>query len=85
MGTFPQETQHVLLEVGIVEAAQNVRDTESLRYALGLAILLLIEGDIVVAADLNDRVQKFGTLMLASLLLLDDDSSLDVQVVVFVL
>lgn len=49
--------------------------------ALGLTILLLVEGDVVVATDLDHRVQKLSFLMLPALLLLNDDCPLDVQVI----
>ena len=54
---FSEEPKHVLLQVGVVEAGQNVRDTESLRYALDLPELLLVKSDIVVATYLDNRVK----------------------------
>jgi hypothetical protein len=50
-----------------------------------LPILLLVEGDVVIPADLDDRVEELILLMLPSLLLLHNDGPLYIQVVVLVL
>ena len=50
-----------------------------------MPILLLVKGDVVIPADLNDRVEQLILLMLPSLLLLHNDGPFNVQVVVLVL
>lgn len=45
----------VLFQVGVVEAAEDVTETESLRNSFELLELLLIEGDIVILSNVANR------------------------------
>ena len=48
-----QKLELAVLQIGIVERGENVRDTETLWNAFGLLELLLIEGDVVVASNVR--------------------------------
>ena len=52
---FAKELKLGVLKGGIVEAGQDVGDAQSLRDALGLLELLLIEGDVVVLCYVLER------------------------------
>ena len=56
-----------------------------MRDTFRLSKLLLIESDVVVAADLNHRIQKLSLLMLSSLFLFHNDGPLNVKIIEFVL
>ena len=56
-----------------------------MRDTFRLSKLLLIESDVVVATDLNHRIQKLGLLMLPSLFLFHNDGPLNVKIIEFVL
>lgn len=45
---LPEELECLLLQSSIVETTENIRDTESLRNALGLLELLLVERHVVI-------------------------------------
>ena len=70
-----------ILEVGIVEAGEDVGNAETLRYALRLLELLLVEGDVVILGDVLQRLQQIVLQMLLALFLFNDDSSLEVEIV----
>jgi len=55
-----------------------------LRDTLSLSILLLVESNVVIPADLDNRVEQLILLMLPPLFLLHDDGPLDIQVIVFI-
>lgn len=83
--TSSQEAKDILLQIGIVEGGEDVRDAKALGDALGLSILLLVESDVVVAADLDHWVEQLALLVLSALLLLHDHRPLNVQVIELIL
>ena len=72
-----------VFQVSVIERAQDIADTETLRNSLGLLVLSLVECDVVVAADVLQWFQQVFFQEFAALLLLCYDRPLEVQVVWF--
>ena len=72
------------LQTRVVERTQDVRDTHSLRDAFGLLVDLLVKGDIVVVHDVVNWLQALIFEQLLSLLILDQEASLEVVVIFWV-
>ena len=79
----PQERQLAIFKIGVIEAGEDVRDAEALRYALRLLELLFVEGDVVVLSDVLERLEQVVLQVLLTLLLFNDDRALKVQIVLF--
>lgn len=43
--------ESIFFQIGVVEAAQNVAQTQALRDSFELLVLLLVEGDIIILSD----------------------------------
>ena len=44
--------ESIFFQISIVEAAENVTQTQALRDSFELLVLLLVEGDVVVLSDI---------------------------------
>ena len=51
LGWSLQEMESIFFQISIVEAAENVTQTQALRDSFELLVLLLVEGDVVVLSD----------------------------------
>jgi hypothetical protein len=56
-----------------------------LRDTFGLTVLLLVEGDVVVSADLDHWIEQLGLLVFSALLLLHDHRPFYIQVIELIL
>ena len=72
-----------VLQVSVVKATQDVGDTKALWDAFCLLKLLFVERDVVVLSDVLERLQEVIFQMLFTLLLLNHDRPLEIQVVLF--
>ena len=78
---FSEELLLTVFEIGIVKGGKDVADAEPLRNALRLLELLFVERDVVVAGDVLQGLQQVVLQVLLPLFLLNDNRSLEVQVV----
>ena len=76
-----EELKLAVLQVRVVKTRQDVADAQALRNTLRLLVLLLVERDVVVLRDVLQRLEKVTFEMPLSLFLLDDEHSLEVQIV----
>ena len=85
IGVFlPQESTLGVFQACVVERRQDVAYTETLRDSLGLPILLLVERDVVVFADVLQGLKEIFPQKLFPLLLLSDDGAAKVEIVFLV-
>lgn len=73
----------ILFQIGIVEAAEDITETESLRNSFELLELLFIEGDIVILSNVANRREQVLLQVFLSLLLLHNHRPFQVKVIFF--
>ena len=73
-----------MLQTGIVKTAQNIWNTQPLRNALKRLKLLLVESDVIVFANILDRLQQLRLQMFSALFLLSQNCAFEVQIVFLV-
>lgn len=73
----------ILFQIGIVEAAEDITETESLWNSFQLLKLLLIEGDVVILSNVANRREQVLLQVFLSLFLLHNHRPFQVEVVFF--
>lgn len=73
----------ILFQIGIVEAAEDITETESLWNSFELLELLLIEGDIVILSNVANRGEQVLLQVFLSLFLLHNHCPFQVEVIFF--
>ena len=76
-----QELQLAILQIGVVEATEDVADTKALWNSFSLLELLLVKRDVVVASNVLQRGQQVVFDMLLTLFLLHYNCPLKVQII----